>query len=405
MTTDRKPGPSVLWLTPTAWLSLVVFATTSALIAVSLRTIGDDLGIDFELKGLLAQVRSLMLAFSAFAAGYAGDRLGKKRLLGLSMMLVAVSLLWIGSATAYREVVLGMLILGAGLGCLEALVSPLVAELHPRNVATHLGLLHAFFPAGFAIVSVLAGLALTGGVPWQTAFRVAALPAAVVGLMYMVGAYPGEGAGQRPAPLRVVQVLRNRTFYLLALAMMLTAGCEGTLLFWAPNFIETAHSGTPLVGGYVVAGFTVAMAIGRLGTSVAVRRVSLRRIMVYGALCGAAVSLVFASAGSVYVCTGALFLCGLFSACFWPSILALTAERVARGSSLVFAMMSVAGIIGFGVLPWLVGLTADAAEGHCASGLGVGLLLVPVAFVASAAVLRQVFRPPPEPLTSGGEAG
>ena len=58
-------------------------------------------------------------------------------------------------------------LVSAGLGDLEAVASPLVADLHPDTVELHMRVLHAFFPLGIVISSLLAGAALDAGVPWR----------------------------------------------------------------------------------------------------------------------------------------------------------------------------------------------------------------------------------------------
>ena len=76
-----------------------------------------------------------------------------------------------------------------------------------------------------------------------------------------------------------------------------------------------------------------------------------------------------------------LALVGLFSGTFWPSILALGSEQIAKGSATLFAALAVAGIAGFGLSPLAVGVVAQHA------GLRVGMGLLPVGFVLSALAL------------------
>ena len=76
-----------------------------------------------------------------------------------------------------------------------------------------------------------------------------------------------------------------------------------------------------------------------------------------------------------------LALVGLFSATFWPSILALGSEGIAKGSATLFAALAVAGIAGFGLSPLAVGLVAE----HASLRIGMGLL--PVGFLLSGLAL------------------
>ena len=176
---DSEKG-NVRWLTVAAWLSLLVFACASTLDSVSLKQIGTDLEIGFALKGALAPTRSLVLAVSTFLIGFLADRFGKRRFLGGGLLVVSLAFFSISKGNGYGSLVASMMLLGVGLGCLEALVSPLVAELHPDQVGTHMNVLHGFFPAGMVAASLMVGVALDSGVHWRAPFAVAAVPAALV---------------------------------------------------------------------------------------------------------------------------------------------------------------------------------------------------------------------------------
>ncbi len=374
--------PSVRWLTATSWLSLLVFAATSTLTSVSLEHIGKDLDIGFGMRGALAPVRAAVLAASTLLVGLLGDRFGKRWFLGGGMFIVALCLFGVSKSTGYVDLVLGIGGVGVGLGALEGLASPLAADLHPRNVAVHMGVLHAFFPAGLVLSSFLIGRALDGGVNWRAPFGAAAAPAAIVGVMFLIGAYPAP-AQQGPGGerLRLRAILRGRTFWLLAVAMMLTAGCEGSLIYWSPNFLQDQYGVGAKIGASGLMAFSAAMAMGRFGMGAIARSVPLHRLMV-----GAAVLFVVAtSCAAGFESLGANVAClagaGLMIACFWPGILALATERIASGSATLLATLSVAGIVGFGVLPAAIGIVADRF------GLRVGLGLVPVTMTGAAFIL------------------
>jgi len=384
----EKPDASVLWLTGTAWASLLIFAVTNTLVSVSLQRIGEDLDVGFALRGALGVPRSCALALVALLSGYAADRLGKRWFLVGGMLVIALSLLWIGAGSTYLALMAGLFMMGAGLGCIEALASPLVAQLHPRSVAAHMNVLHAFFPFGVLVSSIIAGFALDRGVHWRLPFSVLSVPAAVVAVMFLLGRYPGEQAGPRQTPVRIRDLLMSRTFWLLAAAMALTAGCEGALLYWIPNFIQSNYRASATTGAYGLMVVGAAMAVGRLGTGAAVRFVSIGRLMIATAFLGALATLCVALAGSLQVTLILLAPAGLFAACFWPSILSLASERIAAASATLFALLAVAGIVGFGLGPLAVGALAQHFT------LRGGLVFVPLSFTAAGLVLIIVLKPP-----------
>ncbi len=383
---DDGTHVSVRWLTFAAWLTILVFAATTTVPSVSLEHIGTDLQIGFGLRGVLSTARAVVLALVTFLTGYLADRYGKRWFLAGGMFVVALALAWVWRSSGYAGLMGGMVLAAVGLGAMEALASPLVADLHPRNVPVQMNVLHGFFPAGIAVFSPLAGWALDAGVHWRTLFGLAAVLPVLGGVMFAMGRHPTSGGGPRRAPLPVRRILSNRTFWLLAVAMALTAGSEGVLLFWSPNFLQSEYHVTALVGGWGLTAFCVTMAIGRFGTGAAVRVVPLHRLMVGLAFVCAVATLFLVVVGHLWVSIASLALAGVSVACFWPSILSLATSRIAAGSATLLAMLAVAGIVGWGLLPAAIGVLGDWF------GLRVALALVPAAMVAAGFVLMVVSR-------------
>ena len=77
-----------------------------------------------------------------------------------------------------------------------------------------------------------------------------------------------------------------------------------------------------------------------------------------------------------------LFLCGIGSAPFWPSIQSLCVDRLPRlDSTLAFIVLSCAGVPGCGFFTWLMGLAGDRF------GLARSFALVPVSYLVMVALV------------------
>jgi len=170
--------------------------------------------------------------------------------------------------------------------------------------------------------------------------------------------------------------------------MALTAGCEGSLIFWSPNFIQHEFGASALVGAWGLTAFSAAMALGRFGTGAALKLVRVEPAMVALAALGSVATLIFMLASDVRASVASLALAGVCVACFWPSILTLATRRLAADSARLLAMLAVAGIVGFGTVPLAVGLVAERFQ------LRTGLALLPAALAAAALVLLSAVRSP-----------
>jgi fucose permease len=363
-----------------------MFAVSSALVSVSLQRIGTELGADFDRLGALASLRACALVTAAICSGLLAERFGKRWLLGGGMFALAFGMYWIGGVRSYGGLVAGLLCVGAGVGCLEALVSPLATELHPHDVAVQMNLLHAFYPVGIVLSALPVGWALDRGLAWQTPFTVAALPAAAVGLMFLIGRYPVAAGAARAGSGTLGGILRKRVFWVLAAAMLFGAGCEGGLFYWGAKFIESEYNMGALAGAAALALFSLAMVVGRFGCSALARRVRMEPLMLSLTALGAVFSALLVALHSPTASTVLFAAAGICVAFFWPAVLVLATEKMGTASSTLFALLAVAGTGGYGVVPHVMGIVA---EGH---GLRAGLVLMPVSFAATGMLLLIAFR-------------
>ncbi|MGQ9661220.1 MAG: MFS transporter [Kiritimatiellia bacterium] len=375
---------STKWLTVVCWFCLLVFAGISAAYSTALEEIGQDFGLGFSRRGTLSMSRSVIFAFTAFGGGVLADRMRKTRLLAVAMLVTAAALLISAKAHRYSQLLGGMLIMGAGLGVVEGVLSPLVADLHARRLETHMNVLHGFYPVGLVAVSLLAGVAVRAGISWRTIILTLGGSSFAVALIFETSRSPTPLNTARKQVLAPRHILQKRTFWALSLVMVLTGGVEGAVTFWGPSFIRVEYDASVLLGASGMVVFALSMAIGRFGTGWVVRFVALERLMIFSCLVCMAATLCLALTPALGLSLVAIAHVGFSIACFWPGVLTLAARKVGAGSATLMAMLSVAGIAGFGLMPWLMGLVAERV------GLAPGFSLLTVALVPVLTVLHAM---------------
>jgi fucose permease len=160
-------------------------------------------------------------------------------------------------------------------------------------------------------------------------------------------------------------------FWVFAVAIFCGGGAEGAFTFWSATYIQLNFDTLARGGAIGTAVFAFGMVAGRLLFGRFVRQNGLSTLILASAAGGVAVSLAGYLMNDLTGFFVVLFGAGVSIACFWPSIQSHAAATMKVDSTMLFILLSLAGIPGFGFTSWAMGLIAESAS------LRVSLLVVP----------------------------
>ena len=176
----------------------------------------DNWGKEFNFTG--AQLGAIGGAgFSGFCfgiilGGVIVDKIGYGKLVFVALLCHVLSaFVTFGASTpenAYNLLFWGMFIFAFANGTLEAVANPLVATLFPQNRTHYLNILHASWPAGMIIGSVI-GWVLDDKMQlsWKLQLALYLVPTALYALMFMGQRFPKSEAAAKGASF--VQMFRS----------------------------------------------------------------------------------------------------------------------------------------------------------------------------------------------------
>ncbi|HUS13827.1 MAG TPA: MFS transporter [Chloroflexia bacterium] len=343
--------------------------------------------------GFLAGTTGYLM--SAFSSGPLVARLGIRRFLVLGAGTYLAGALVYSSVPPLPVLYAAWLVLGFGVGIIDAGLNAYVAGL-PNNTML-LNWLHAFYGAGALIGPLVATAILAGGGRWNMVYMVWA----VVALLAMGGfarLYPArtiEAAPAAGAPNVLRAALRLPVVWVGAFFLLIYTGVEGSLGSWSYSLLTEARAEPAVAAGWMVSGYWAGLTAGRvvLG-ALAVRLGPVR--LIHGCLAGvvAGAGLLWIGSGSV-VSAVALALIGFSLGPVFPTAIALLPTRVAARllASAIGFMVSGASV-GAALLPWAAGNLADRfglpsllpfvmALSLALVGLWLGLLAAPGSPAAS----------------------
>jgi len=363
------------------WGGFMVFAVSAVIVAISLPEISKTFSTDLSEGGGLETARNVVLLLVLLVAGMLAQRWGIKRFLVLGQYLIAAGLLLASFSQNYQMLVLALFIVGFGGGFSEALLNPLVVDVHKEESGRYLNFSHAFYPIGIVVSALLFGELLTQGYSWRLMFQIAAAAALVLAITFTVLRFPFHERDTTSYPRLFASILSLSGFWLFATAIFLAGSIESALTFWSRSYVETYLSDVPRSGAIALVIFAGAMAVGRVITAYLANKTSLNNIMIGSAILGVIVSALIPIATVLSGFYALLALAGLATACFWPTILAEADAYLKVNTTILFVLLASAGIIGFGSTPWIMGVIGDNAE------LKAGFAVIPLLFSGLIVVL------------------
>ncbi len=367
-------------------VGFLAYSSSAIMTPICLLALMQELDFTLAGGGGIEAMRTLMILVVLVASGFAAARWGMAAVLAAGSIVLALGMFAYAAAPAYAVVLAAMAAVGLGSGVIEGLVNPLVQQEHPGDSGRYLNIVNAFWSIGVMGSVLVSGELLTRGVSWRVLVAVSGgIALAAAALFLAVGRRAGAAAARPVAPAeawaRIKAVLARRRFWVFAAALFFAAGAEAAFTFWSASYVQLHYGALPRAAGFATACFAAGMIAGRMLSGRFVHQGGLRLLIAASAACGITVSLLVFAVGSLGGFYLLLFAAGLSVACFWPSIQAHAADCIDVDSTMLFILLSCAGIPGFGFASWLMGLIGDAA------GIRAGFAVIPFFFAILLAIL------------------
>ncbi len=364
-------------------IAFLLIGWSGLLVPSLIRSIKEAFGQSDAGIGLFYFLFSTAWAGGAFGGGLVVERLGRRTVLTLAAVLVAVGLLGLGLAPSWAVFLVAALPAGLGAGAIDGGANGLILDLYPSGRGRALNLLHLFFSIGALAAPVTIGLLVENGVGWQAiivATAVAAIPVATLfaSVAMPTGRRRSETSHSPDAPRRSAPPRLAAPLLLMAVAIACYVASEVGVSSWLVRFLEPAPLSTATLA---LSLYWAGIAIGRAVSSQLADRFDHRRFTVTCAA-GLAIAVLGATlVPSLPVSMGLFALAGVASGPIFPMIVALGGERNRDRSAAVSGFLGGTAVSGSIIYPPIMGLLSVTV------GLTVAMLGNVVLAVACATAL------------------
>lgn len=358
--------------------SMFVYAAAVNAFPICLVKMSEEFSFNLTQAGSLGFFSSLGQVVIFVMSCFAAARFGKIRVLKMALLIVAIGLFLFSFAQSYLAAVFVMLLIGIGNAFLEALLTPLVEDLHPEDSGSKMNLLHAFWPIGVGTSVLLVGELLSRGVSWRIIFASLTLLTLIVFFIY-----PSSRKVSLP-PSRadfshMGEILLQPRFWCSGICLFFAGAGEFAFAFWSASYIQIRFNAKPRAGALGAAIFALGMVCGRMLSARLVPLLGLKRMIIYSAIGGLFISSSFFLINSLIFLYVFMFFMGLTIACFWPSLQSYSARVLPVDPTVLMIFLSCFGIAGTSVCVLIMGIIGDNIGLHQAflvAPLSLVLLLV-----------------------------
>lgn len=367
---DTRPAVRSTWLNTAAYCGMLIFGIVMALLGSILPLLSQRAQFDMAGAGGLFLLMNFCMLVSMLSLGPLTDKFGKRPALVAGVLLVAAALFLLGGADSYPDLLVCVLLLGAGGGALNGGTNVLIADLHtkPQRKAAALNLLGIFFGFGAMLLPFFVG-SLVATLTLSTILYITAGLALAPAVLFLMLAFPRPKKQQGFRLSEAVRVIGNPIVLLLGFVLFFQSGNEFIVGGYTSLYLTGEMKLSFSHASYLLSGYWASIMVGRIATSKLLSRVNGYTLVLASALGSAAGLGLLLLAPGATTAVIAIIMIGLSFASIFPTTLGVAGSKCEAYSGTAFGILFGIALTGGMILPWAVGQVADAY------GLRVGLVI------------------------------
>lgn len=351
-----------------AWAPLVPFAK-------------ERLAVNEATLGALLLCLGLGSLVSMPVTGMLSGRIGCRKVIAASALIMCVSLLGLATASTVFTMAVALLFFGAAVGSVDVAMNIQAVIVEKASGRSMMSGFHGFYSLGgifgAAGVSALLWFGLTPlSAGWVMVALILILLALAVGKLLAYGSTTRDPLFVRP---------RGKVLLIGSLCFIVFMA-EGSVLDWSAVFLTSLRGIEPAQAGLGFAAFSVAMTIARLLGDRIVQALGGTKVIFLGGICAAGGFLLIVLVPLPEVAFLGFVLIGLGASNIVPVMFTAAGNQSVMPVGLAISAVATMGYAGILVGPALIGFVAQL------SSLSVSFALVALGLLVLASCARRVTR-------------
>ena len=324
----------------------------------------DNAKADFNLSNTLANMIPLAVFIWFFILsvpiGIAQDRIGKKNMVNIGMVITAVGLLIPFLMYSYSNLLIGFVLLGIGNTILQVSANPLLIDVVPeKSKASFLSYSQFVKSIGSMIALYVATWFATKYGDWKLAFLTFGIVSLVTAIwLHFTVINESKNTEERASFGSVLKLLAQSNVVVMVLCIFFVVGLDvginavsGQFLISKFNMdLEPASQGRSL--------YFFGKMLGTFAGGVFLSKVDSKKFLLYSTVATTICVLLFIWSPSSVIALGMMFIIGLVASVIFPLVFTLLADRFSIKLNEISGLIVMA-ICGGAFIPPIAGKIAD----------------------------------------------
>ncbi len=327
----------------------------------------DRVKLEFQLSNTLAQLipSAVFLWFFVLSVpvGILQDRIGKKNVLNLGMLITALGLLTPFLFYTFEMVLFGFALLGIGNTIVQVSANPLLVDVVPSNKRSSFLSFSQFIKAvGSMVAAPMAGWLAAQYGDWKILFIVFGV-VSILTVVWLASSAIEEtkNTEQRATFASSFRLLGNGFVAMMVICIFLVVGIDVGVNAVSGQFLIGKFGSQQTLAESARSLYFFGKMLGTLGGAIMLAKLSSRKFFIGSSVLGLASMLVLFAAPTELFALIIIFITGLGVANIFPLVFSLTVERYPGRANEISGLMIMA-VSGGAVIPPLMGWIGDISS-------------------------------------------
>ncbi len=314
-----------------------------------------------------------------------------KRVIVGGVLIIAAAVVAMYMIDSFIAFTAALALIGASCGVKLSAAAIVIAKLFEEKLrASMLLLTDSFYSMAGVVSTSLAGVLLARELHWSSAYLLALVVTALIGVIAITGRYPvaggaerdgASGPGDREWPLGV---------HLVGLAMLIYLVGFVSIYSWIPNYAQATYSVSVEQSSEIVSRFFLGMFIGQLIMFVLVLRLPLRLLIVAYASMATLMTVALWSVASAASLEVAMLVLGLVTGGLFKTVLTFGTTLVRVPSAKMVSYLIFHAGLGTAVTPFVSAFIVERADMRTALQFATACYAATLALVIAAQRLEAL---------------